>query len=334
MSQATKKGIKIVSRNGSDSNGNGFWGNIKKLGSNGSIVTQLREEEHILKDLKTDSPAGSRLSSLISQNKTNLDPIFHPKKQRFPKLGSAVFILGWLVAASFAFFFAREYLAKQDTLLILAETEGAKTQLEQTAMELRERSMSQTSEIRRLNEEIVSVTGDLRAANQKAAVFDAMENTYRAELSYMKSFYERQIDSFKSLIREKDGFVKMLENHLEAIKRIVGKGTLAAGVGSVSARSVSDISLGTSESILGDVSELEYAGEIAMTNIEYQFFIVHGGLDKGAEVGRMVALYRDGEELGQGVIDRVYPAFSAITIINEDVLRSLQTGETLTIVGI
>ena len=66
-----------------------------------------------------------------------------------------------------------------------------------------------------------------------------------------------------------------------------------------------------------------------LVNRWHRFVIVNIGPSNGAQIGRTVEIYQNGKLLETGKIERVYQTLSAASIISEDVLERVNSGDAI-----
>jgi len=151
-------------------------------------VMPATKVEHALPLVKPEAPKPEvKEEPLISEsfNTQTITPspvLSFPKKSSPEKSkpgirGALVMIAGWMAAIFFIFLFAQEYSSHQNVSLQLAQVWGEKKQLERFYNDLKATMDGQRLEIQRLNTQVRTMTGELRAAKQKAQEFDAMERS-------------------------------------------------------------------------------------------------------------------------------------------------------------
>jgi len=64
-----------------------------------------------------------------------------------------------------------------------------------------------------------------------------------------------------------------------------------------------------------------------MVNRQYQFIIVNLGADQGAVTGGFGQHFSRWQTAGEGRLERVYPAMSAVTVLDDSALGEVKEGD-------
>ena len=253
------------------------------------------------------------------------------EKRSFFRLGTTILALGWLLAGFIAFFYAGEVSLRQDITLKLAKSQGENGQLEKsvatlkaTASEQRGDLQKQRGELQELHTQVRTLSGELGAAQSKAAAYTAMEKSYRDELLRVTAQYEEQIDSMRKLVLVRDELVKTLQTHVQAIDKLVTEGGLATAF-SAAVKAMEDQKSQAAEKARTALQQPP--GEVVMVNRPYQFIVINLGADQGAITGGLINIFQDGKPLAKGRLERVYPSMSAVTVLDENALGEVKEGD-------
>jgi len=248
-----------------------------------------------------------------------------PKRKRsfFRLLGTTVLTLGWVLAGVVAFFYSGEVSLKQDITLKLARSQGENRQLERSVATFKAAASEQRAELQKLNSQVRTMAVELGAAQSKAAAYTAMEESYRSELLRVTAQYEEQLDSMRKIVLVRDELVKTLQTHIQAIDKLVSEGGLATAF-TAAVKAMEDQKNQAAEKTQ---VAMPPQGEVVMVNRQYQFIIVNLGADQGAVTGGLVSIFQDGKPLAKGRLERVYPAMSAVTVLDDSALGEVKEGD-------
>ena len=242
----------------------------------------------------------------------------------FLRWSAVLWISGWAVAGLFAFFYARELPLKQDASLRIAGILAEKSSLEKSYTEVKTASEAQRSSLRQLNRRIQGMNGELKTFREKAAGADLLGKTYRQELMRITIDYEIQLDSLRGALRSRDEIIAALRAQMRAFEQMIDQGTLAA-VSGVASRAADELSGRNTPDFLEPNEPLQ--GKVTQLNIRQGFFVVNIGSEHGARSEGVVGVYRDGILVGKGVMDRVYPTMSSVTMSSPKALYAIREGD-------
>jgi hypothetical protein len=68
-------------------------------------------------------------------------------------------------------------------------------------------------------------------------------------------------------------------------------------------------------------------GMVVQVNQTHHFIITSLNRAQGVELGQTVQIYQEGAPLGVGRVERVYETLTAVTILSEDTLERVKTGD-------
>ena len=233
-----------------------------------------------------------------------------------------LFVTGWAVAGLFAFFYARELPFKHDASLRIAGILDEKNRLEQSYSEIKTFSEEQRGSIQKLDGRIQRMTGELQTFREKAADHALLEKKYREELMRITTDYEIQLDSLRGALRSRDEIITSLRAQMQAIEKMIDQGSLAAFSG-VASR------VAQHGPVVWSGDEFLQGKVIAVSNRQ-GFFSVNIGAERGARSGREITIYRGNVPVGVGVVDRVYPTTSSVTMANPRALSEVREGDRVT----
>lgn len=254
-----------------------------------------------------------------------LPPLKKPSsdgKRSFFRLGTAVLSLGWMAAGLFAFFYAGEMSLRQELTLKLAESQGENRQLLRTVSTVKAVVSGQREELQKLNTQVQTLSGELGAAQSKAAAYTAMEKSYRDELLRVTAQYEEQVESMRKIVSVRDELVKSLQNHVQAIDKLVTEGGLATAF-SAALKAMEE------QKKTAPAAPQRPEGNVVMVNRPYQFIVVNLGENQGARAGGLIDIVQDGRPLAQGRLERVYPTMAAVTVLTERALEEIKEGDSV-----
>ncbi len=252
-------------------------------------------------------------------------------KRSFFRLGTAVLTLGWMLAGLFAYFYAGEVSLRQNVTLQLAESQGANDQLERSAAALKTTANDQRNELQKLSAQVRSMAGALGGAQAKAAMYTAMEKSYRDELLRVTAQYEEQIDGLRKVVQVREELVNTLQAHIRSIEKLVSEGSLTTAFSAaIKAVEEQKKKAAAAEAQVAPQPKALPQGEVVMVNRQYQFIVVNLGAEQGAVTGGLFNIFQDGKPLATGRLERVYPSMSAGTVLDSGALAVVQEGDRVT----
>lgn len=196
---------------------------------------------------------------------------------------------------------------KNSMVTQLAEATGNVEELEQKISEM-ERSLTEAKTARDLAE----------AELQKA----------KSEVGGVQSHYEARIKELERDIKRYADFSAILAAEMKPIKEVLLGGQTPSASRSVRSSSEKPDGSGgsvTSVSLPGSINLV--AGQVVAVNRDYGFVITSIGSSQGAEIGRVVQIYRKGEPMGLGRIERLKEGISAASMVSEDLIARVEKGD-------
>lgn len=250
---------------------------------------------------------------------TTSKPVIAGKQDGGLRMLSILLILVLIGSGTLGFFFYREYDLRQQTLNRLSQTESEKTILEQSIAQLK-------SDVRQQKEELEKLAVDLKSANEKAALVDSMRETQQKEIESITQTYESQIQSLRKALESRNGMIKSLESNLNNLRKLTGlqaeDASKMAVAGDRNLRQPAEQNV-----VLKAPTSPKSGGKIVSVDQLHRFVIINLGQAEGADVGRFVQIYQNGKVLGSARIERTYQTLSAATILSDDTLNRVQTGD-------
>ncbi len=249
-------------------------------------------------------------------------PVLRPQTDKIVKghsgfrFATVLFLIGWVGAAFLASLYFKESSLRQDLEASLSQLQDANKRLQKTFGDLQNTANNQKVELQRLNAQVRTMAGDLRSAQKKAATYDIMERSYREELFGVTTHYEEQIDALNKTVQSQDALIAQLRSKLQTIKEMIAKGELMPASGPVGAlaKPVQD------QGVKPD-------GKVMMVNSRYAFIVANVGALQGAQTGRILTVYHNGQKIAQGKVEKAYPALSAVAIWDQEALNQIQEGD-------
>ena len=253
--------------------------------------------------------------------KLSMKSLFSLKQEKAFRPINLALISVLIIAGTLGFFFTREFQLRKQTLLQLTRVETDRQNLEQSVAQLRDEVNKQRQEVDRL-------LADLKAANAKAAMVDTLEASHRTEIGKMTKLYENQLQTLKRVLETREELMRTLETNFESIRKLLDRGVpTAASVIAIqsSGTAVQAGQFGKTVSVGGNVP----SGQVLMVNQQHRFIIINFGPAEGAQAGRFVEIQNKGKSIGQARIERVYQTLSAASVLSDDTLRRVKTGDSV-----
>jgi|GEM_PF-4356774 len=184
---------------------------------------------------------------------------------------------------------------------------GANHHLRENSEQLSSINAVQQSEINRMGSQLRDMSHQFHyqvtGLEKGVAMADALQRAFENQLNRMGDHYDREVESLRKQIGEKDQVIFSLETSLQSMDGLI-----------VTANSLSD-----PKNVSG--------GAIEAINIDYQFVLVGLGEIKGARVGQMAEFYHQGDLIGYGQVEKVYPDVSGVKVFSLDVLNQLEKSD-------
>ena len=315
---------------------------LKKTDVNKPDATEVKDwvaaEEKIFRDFKEkksssyeiDNPEvdwdESQEEEAFSTQTITLSPTLLTKRQAthsdkknpFLQPSTWFLILGWVLVSALVFFFFKEVMLRKHISSQYAQILAEKKELTQSYEGLKIVLSGQRKEIQYLDRKLHAMAEELSFSKKKEAAFGLAEQAQREELIRTTSRYEEQLDFTRKLILARDEALNVLRAQMQASKNLVDVSS-AAGISG--ALAVQQKQLPVSPDAVPAVR-----GKVTVVNARYRFVVTNLGSDRGANSGRGVDIYQNGKKLATGIIDRVYPTMSAVTILDQDSLNRVQEG--------
>ena len=249
-------------------------------------------------------------------------------KKSSPNLLLIILLAVAVAAAGYLYWMGSETAKSRSALFQrVGQVESEKTAL---TSEL-SRAKEEASALQRKIEEITKALAEAKAAEQ-AVELELKHKT--DEINTSQNHYETRIAELERDVKRYADFSAILATELKPIKEAL---LSPAGYGSVSART--EIQKGASSSggaLAGREGETLpavdkkvdlIAGQVLAVNREYGFIVTSIGSNNGAEPGRVLQIYRRGEPLGLGRIERSQNTISAASVVSEDLISRVQKGD-------
>ena len=157
---------------------------------------------------------------------------------------------------------------------------------------------------------------------------DTLEASHRTEIGKMTKLYENQLQTLKRVLETREELMRTLETNFESIRKLLDRGVpTAASVIAIqsSGTAVQAGQFGKTVSVGGNVP----SGQVLMVNQQHRFIIINFGPAEGAQAGRFVEIQNKGKSIGQARIERVYQTLSAASVLSDDTLRRVKTGDSV-----
>ena len=150
------------------------------------------------------------------------------------------------------------------------------------------------------------------------------------EVTSMQGHYEKRIGELENDVKRYADFSAVLAAEMKPLKDVIiagGSGRSAPIVQNVNSKSEPGSANSSSiQTVVSQSADL-VAGQVLAVNRDYGFVIVSFGSESGAAVGRVIQLYRKGDPLGLGRIEKVKGAISAASVVSEDLMSRVQKGD-------
>ncbi|OGW81588.1 MAG: hypothetical protein A3G33_02110 [Omnitrophica bacterium RIFCSPLOWO2_12_FULL_44_17] len=305
--------------------------NIFKKSQNESIYKEIIQPTESVPQPDVGQPA-AKLSSVF------MKPIETLGKAKIPNLTIVFLVFVAVIALALGQLFYREMTLRKQDRAQLSEFRQAKSDLEMEIGNFKKELDQNKIEMNRL-------LTDLEVAKARGDMIDTIQDGHRQELARVAKVYEDQVASMRNVIAMRDDLIKTFESNLESIRKLLEGGIsqtrgysktqpLASQV-PVDQKRVEPIAT-ASGSTRREVSAIKASvktgvsdGKVMLVNRWHRFVIVNIGPSNGAQIGRTVEIYQNGKLLGTGKIERVYQTLSAASIISEDVLERVNSGDAI-----
>lgn len=247
------------------------------------------------------------------------------------KKGGAGFFIWIVVLAALGaagYFFWTSLQAEESRALLaqkLIQVEAEKTAV---SVELA-RVKSEAEGLEAKIDEMSKAIEDAKAAQQSA---EAGLNQKVEELTALKSHYEKRIAELEADVKRYADFSAVLASEMKPIKDVLGS-TKPSSIKNEEAASLWKVSsVGVKTDSEGAQSMDLVAGQVVGVNRDFGFIVTNIGSERGAEVGRVIQIYRRGDPLGLGRIERIDPAMSAASVVSSDLMLRVQEGDRVVLV--
>ena len=246
----------------------------------------------------------------------------------FLRWGAVLVVAGWVLACLFAFFYARELPLKREASLRFSGILEEKNRLEQSYMAVKKSSEEQSATIQKMDRRIQRMSGELQIFREKVSGSDLLEKKYRQELMRITTDYEIQLDALRGSLRSRDEIIASLRAQMQSIEKMIDQGSLSA-VSGIASRVTQPGAFAPSDFASQSGEEVS-RGRVTVVNSRQGFFAVDIGSDRGARSGRPIQVFREGAFVGEGILDRVYPTMSSVTMKNPRALYAVREGDLVT----
>ncbi|HOW59281.1 MAG TPA: hypothetical protein PLO78_06110 [Candidatus Omnitrophota bacterium] len=237
-------------------------------------------------------------------------------------------ILAGLPIGTFVLFHPEKFRIKterisQEMLATLASTQAENKKLENVYSKLQNVSTDQRNEIRRLNFELRNLSEELKSVRKKETVLSANEKSYRSELMRITAQYEIQLDTMRQQIAGRDEIIMALKAQIKAFEKIIDESGFAGVAGAASHMAV------RGQASMSFQDNPSANGKVTLIHDRYRFIVINMGAQQGARFGQRVNIYQEGRKITEGVVDRVYPTISAVTISDRFGLSMIREGDAI-----